>query len=340
VLRQPAAGQPLVATLTPLSRVAFTSPDVLVLGGGGVAGVAWLNGVLAGIEASAGTDFRRAECLVGTSAGSIIAARLSAGKRPRRPREADGESEPARADRRSEPAAGGARAIATDAAARGAHGLAALGSAAEPLVGPFAALAMAGAAPGGALGRRLLLGLAPRGQRNHDELSGEIDRLDTRFDGRLRVCTVERSSGRRVVFGAPGAPDASIGQAVAASCAIPGVFEPVRIGGRDYVDGGVWSPTNLDAAVVARGTQVLCLNPLGALGSGPPSARSLLGGAFRLAEGIEATLVRRRGALVQTIVPDAACVEAMGVDLMSRRSGRAVAPLAFAQGLAVGAPAS
>jgi len=304
-----------------------------VLGGGGVAGVAWLNAVLAGIEATTGTDFRRAECFVGTSAGSIVAARLTAGKRPRRPREADDPTSPSPAESYERR---GARDAAYGAAARGAHGLAALGAAAEPVVGPFAALAMAGSTPGSALARRVLLGLAPRGSRSHDELALDLDRLQARFDGRLRVCCVERSSGRRVVFGAPGAPDAGVGEAVAASCAIPGVFTPVWIGGRAYVDGGVWSPTNLDAAVVSRGTRVLCLNPVGALGAGRPSARSLLGGAFRLAEGVEATVLRRRGATVQTLVPDADCVAAMGTDLMSQRSGRAVAPAAYRQGLAVG----
>jgi len=51
----------------------FHPPDVLVLAAGGILGEAWMTGVLAGIEASTGVDFRDTESLVGTSAGAIIA---------------------------------------------------------------------------------------------------------------------------------------------------------------------------------------------------------------------------------------------------------------------------
>ena len=58
-----------------------------------------------------------------------------------------------------------------------------------------------------------------------------------------------------MIFGAPDAPKATVAQAVLASCAVPWIFAPVEIGEREYVDGGVWSPTNLDAipAGAARG---------------------------------------------------------------------------------------
>src|SRR5438105_8806990 len=69
-----------------------TTPDVLVLGGGGVLGEAWMMGVLAGIEDATGLDLRRCEYYVGTSAGAIVASHLVAGRSPRRPRQ------PGRAD--------------------------------------------------------------------------------------------------------------------------------------------------------------------------------------------------------------------------------------------------
>ena len=50
------------------------------------------------------------------------------------------------------------------------------------------------------------------------------------------------------MFGSPGAPVATVAEAVEASCTVPWLFAPVEIGGREYVDGGVWVPTNLDAA--------------------------------------------------------------------------------------------
>ncbi len=324
-----------------MPRSAFIPPDVLVLGAGGIAGVAWLHGVMAGLEETTGVDFRRADCFVGTSAGSIMAARLCAGRPPRPPREPE-EAEGAPGRRRGRGARRGAASSRPATAPAGAGGSRVLdrwgplGSVAEPLAGPFLEPALAVAAPGAALARRLVLALSPRGDRTHDQLAADLDRVRARFDGRLRVCCVQRSSGRRVVFGAPGAPDATVGQAVAASCSIPGMFAPVRIGGREYVDGGVWSPTNLDVAVVARGTRVLCLNPLGALGSGRPGAGVLIGGAIQLAEGVEAAVLRRRGADVQTIVPDAACTRVMGTNLMAPDSGRAVHHAAYAQGLALG----
>jgi NTE family protein len=61
-------------------------PDVLVLAAGGILGEAWMSGFLAGVEDAQGLDFRETESFVGTSAGSIVAARLAAGERPRRPR--------------------------------------------------------------------------------------------------------------------------------------------------------------------------------------------------------------------------------------------------------------
>ena len=63
----------------------LTPPDVLVLGGGGVLGEAWMMGVLAGVEDATGFDLCASEYFVGTSAGSIVAAHLIAGKAPRRP---------------------------------------------------------------------------------------------------------------------------------------------------------------------------------------------------------------------------------------------------------------
>src|SRR5947209_20460745 len=71
----------------------LSRPDVLVLGGGGVLGEAWMMGVLAGIEEATGFDLRRCEGFVGTSAGAIVAAHLVAGNSPRRPTRTKAEIE-------------------------------------------------------------------------------------------------------------------------------------------------------------------------------------------------------------------------------------------------------
>src|SRR4051812_2622132 len=65
--------------------MALIRPDVLVLAAGGVVGEAWMTGVLRGLTESTGIDFRTCDYYVGTSAGSIVAAALAAGRGPRAP---------------------------------------------------------------------------------------------------------------------------------------------------------------------------------------------------------------------------------------------------------------
>jgi NTE family protein len=85
----------------------------------------------------------------------------------------------------------------------------------------------------------------------------------------------------------------------------------VRIDGREYVDGGVWSVTNLDAAPARRDTEVLCLDPTAAL-------RTPVRQAFRVAIAVELQILRARGARVHHLGPDAAAAAAMGEDFMAR----------------------
>jgi NTE family protein len=289
----------------------FVAPDVLVLAGGGVIGEAWMTGVLAGIEDEAGADLRSVESFVGTSAGAIVAARLAAGKPLRRPRTA------------------AAAAAAAEAEADGRAGL--VRTAARwgwAATSPLAPVATALSTPGGALVRSALLARAPDTGRTLGRLHGEVERSGARFDGRLRVCCVDKRSGRRVVFGAPGAPRATVADAVTASCAIPWVFAPVRIGDREYVDGGVWSVTNLDAAPARRETEVLCLDPTASL-------RSPLRQAFRVAISVELQILRRRGARVRHVGPDAEAAEAMGTDFMATGPSAAALAAGHRQGRAL-----
>ena len=70
------------------------------------------------------------------------------------------------------------------------------------------------------------------------------------------------SSGKRVAFGRDDAPPAPVADAVAASCAIPGFYHPVKVAGRRYVDGGICSTSNLDLLCGADLDLVVCLNPM------------------------------------------------------------------------------
>jgi NTE family protein len=316
-----------------MASTALLAPDVLVLAGGGIVGEAWMHGVLAGIEDGGGADFRRVEAYVGTSAGSMVAARLVAGRRPPRP---DG------ARRGAEAAPGFAE--EAGAASDDDHGagvvlrgavrdVARVGWA---LSAPLTGAALAVSAPAGALARAAVLGRAAAHGRPLRQLHARVERWGARFDGRLRVCAVDRRSGRRIVFGAPGAPRATVADAVTASCAIPWVFTPVRIGEREYVDGGVWSVTNLDAAPAGRGTQVLCLDPTAGLG-GRDRRMAALRGAFRVASELEIQGLRRRGADVLHVAPDAAAGTAMGTSFMAPDRAAPALAAGYAQGLALAA---
>src|SRR4051794_27783311 len=292
-------------------------PDVLVLAAGGTLGEAWMRGLLDGAGTTAGIDFRECEYFVGTSAGSIVAAFLAAGPAP-------GSRAGARAARGWAGAARGRR-------RRRFAGVGRVGLAAAT---PLAPLALATATPPGAVARAAALRAVPRTRRSMPGLGRLVDETGARFDGRLRIAAVDRQSGRRVIFGAPGAPRARVAQAVLASCSIPGVFAPVRIDDREYVDGGVWSPTNLDATPVGRGTQVLCLNPTASLAASRTAFGALR--AFSQSAALAETLtLRARGAEVRTIAPDARAAEVMGANLMDRRRVGEVLSAGYAQGRAL-----
>ncbi len=287
-------------------------------------GEAWMMGVLAGIEDAAGLDLRDCESLVGTSAGAIVAAHLAAGRSPRRPSAVGTELEVGN----SQPVRG--LAVAAVAAARRAGSLALAASS------TFAPLALGVAAPGGALVRSLLLRGLPRPPDTLTQLRSQIEQSGAGFDGRLRVAAVDRGSGRRAVFGSPGAPRATVAEAVTASCSVPWLFAPVRIGDREYVDGGVWSPTNLDAAPAGRDTHVLCLNPTASL-STTHTLLAVMRNVARSAVSIESLALQRRGAAVKTIAPNAECAAAMGSNFMDQEPRTRVLGAGYRQGLLVGA---
>lgn len=301
----------------------FRPPDVLVLGGGGILGEAWMNAVLAGIEKETSFDSRECEGYVGTSAGSIVAAALAGGRSP-------GE----RLGSLPEPPA--AEEPYDETAAESSLAARAVRSGVATAAAPVAALALPTIAPGGALVRRLALSRVPDGTRSLGGLGRQIDSLGARFDGRLSVSAVALDSGRRVMFGQPDAPDATVGQAVEASCAIPGYFRPVEIGGRSYVDGGAWSPTNMDSASVSRGTQVLCLNPTGSMSHSFTSPMGAIGLASRSLARLEALVLERRGARVEIVAPDEGSLEAIGPNLMDSRPRKDVIAAGVEQGRRLG----
>ncbi|MFE7776964.1 patatin-like phospholipase family protein [Streptomyces sp. NPDC057445] len=272
-------------------RAADKGRTALVLGGGGLAGIGWEIGILHGL-AQAGADPTGADLIVGTSAGSVVGAQLTSELLnlhelyERQLADPDGEV----------PAGMGAAVLARylwgvlrsrDPEAYGARmGRLALATRTEPEEVRRAVFAA-----------RLLTHDWPRARRlvvtAVDALTGEFRAFD-------------RESGVELI------------DAVGASCAVPGVWPPVTIDGRRFIDGGVRSSTNADLAL-GYGTVVI-VAPI-AVGGGPVlSARTL---AHRLSAS---------GAKVVLITPDRAARRAFGRNVLdpARRAPSARAGLAQA----------
>ena len=304
----------------------------LVLGAGGVLGGAWLTGALHALAEETDWDPGSAEFIVGTSAGSMIGALTAAGVPPWfMVAHSAGESFAGVAAADGSPAAEADR--AAGAVFRLHRGL--------PPLGP-GSLRMALTALRNPLRHtplQMLAGWLPAGFVSTDSLKDIVKRAapDRWVDHpNFWVVACDYSSGRRTVFGRLDSPNAEIADAVAASCAIPAFYRPVKIGDRRYVDGGVCSASSMDL-VAGRGLDlVICLNPLssgtelagdhgahtGPLGRlGPLDPRGWLGALSREANtrrlAHEAAKVRRFGTEVLLLEPTAADREAMGPNLMS-----------------------
>jgi predicted acylesterase/phospholipase RssA len=89
----------------------------------------------------------------------------------------------------------------------------------------------------------------------------QADRFDA-LPGQLFVVAVDLDSGEAVAFGKPGCRDVPVSRAVEASTALPGLYRPVRIGGRDYVDGGVKKTAHINLAIQNGADLVICINPI------------------------------------------------------------------------------
>jgi NTE family protein len=297
----------------------------LVLGGGGILGGAWLIGALHALTEAADWDATTAEHILGTSAGSVVGAMVAEGVPPWfLVHHQRGGSVAGMTDKFGEPlhhADEESRRFVTwtgqvPRPLLGSPGLV-LRTAVQPWrYPPFAALT-------GWIGRgflstnaigQLVRSFVPNGWSSHPHLW--IDALDY-------------STGRRIVFGRPGSPRAHLDEAVQASCAIPGLYKPVRIDGRLYVDGGVWSPSNLDllAADDMNLDVVIAMNPMSSLHPGLPTTiververrvRSLSGRRL----GREAKRLVERGTEILLVQPEEEDLDAMGINLMdpSRRT--------------------
>src|SRR5207244_3789960 len=123
----------------------------------------------------------------------------------------------------------------------------------------------------------------------------------------LWLTTVDINTGRRIVLGRQGAPEVPLATAVLASCAIPGFYQPVKVGKYTLVDGGVHSSTNLDLAAkfgcdLIIGIAPMAYEPVDA----PDPFRQLVRLIPARALSREAAFARGTGAEVLLIRPTAA----------------------------------
>jgi predicted acylesterase/phospholipase RssA len=78
----------------------------------------------------------------------------------------------------------------------------------------------------------------------------------------LNVVAVDLDNGEAVAFGRRSHRDVPVSKAVQASTALPGLYRPVRVKGRDYVDGGVRKTAHINLAIQSGADLVICINPI------------------------------------------------------------------------------
>ncbi len=268
--------------------------DALVLGGGGVAGIAWMTGLLAGL-ADAGQPVTGADLIVGTSAGSTVAAQLGSGLGMDQLYARQVEPE-----------------------------LQAVEITADVDLPTFAAeiaAVMRSATTGPEMRRAVGKFALDAATVSEQERRAVIrSRLPSHEwpERALKIVAVDADSGEPRVFDS--ASGVSLVDAVAASCAVPGVWPPATIDGRRYIDGGVRSNENADYA--AGASHVLVIAPLGSVEFFPSEKP--------LAQAVEQ--LRTAGAEVAIVEPDKLSLAAIGMNPLDPSTRKPAAEAGRAQG--------
>jgi NTE family protein len=271
----------------------------IVFAGGGVAGIAWEIGVVAGI---ADADPALADRLlapeigfIGTSAGSAVAAQLASGAPLSELYAAQLSDETAEFDPRVDLAS---------------------------LMERFMAIADPQASPEQSRQRIGRLALDTETVTEDERMASIEARLphDEWPERRLLIPVVDAESGELRVFDAESG--VRLASAVAASCAVPGVWPPVTIGDRRYIDGGMRSLANSDLA--AGSDWVLVIIPV-------------IPGAVGFGQFPESELDALAPAPVAVVYADDASVAAFGVNALDPATRPASAEAGFAVGREVAA---
>lgn len=293
----------------------------LVLGGGGVIGLAYHAAALAAIELDLGWDPRSSDVIVGTSAGSVIGALLRRGVPA-----SDLSAVTVGADARGSPPG-------TAEALRQRPDFPALGLGTflrRPRL-PTPALITAWARRPWRLDPlAALVSVLPDGSLDLAEHATAIDRVlgDAWPVEDLWICAVRQDALRRVVFGRDARP--SLARAVYASCAVPGYFQPVAIEGRAYVDGGVRSPTN--AGVLCRRRDldlVIIVSPMSGRELGYMGVGNVVRRRARRTVTAERERLQQAGIPSVLLEPGPEVIAALGSDYMSSTNVTDIVRTAF-----------
>ncbi len=269
----------------------------LVLGGGGITGIAWETGLLLGLQ-ELGVDVTTADAVVGTSAGSVVGAQITTGV----------TLEDLFAYQVSTPKPAPLASI----------GPAVLAGFAWSMLRARGDLEAFGRNVGQWSVRRADAGKLPTLEERFEAIRERLPIQEWAGDGRLLVTAVAVATGVLRVF--DDSDGVSLVEAVSASCAVPGVYPPVPIEGRSYIDGGARSGSNAD--LLADCDRVLAFTPVDRAIGPMRTAGQLLGSVPHL-----------------VVSPDTDSVAAIGKNVLdparraaSARAGRvqaaAVAPLA------------
>jgi NTE family protein len=293
----------------------------LVLGGGGPVGIAWESGLIAGLL-DGGVDLREADFMIGTSAGSFVGSQLAGGRDMRLTLEAI-EAEAAR------------QSSAADVAN----------------VRPAGERPAAGAPASGMMRLMELMGEAAAGKRPAEEVRRELgafalsaqtvdeDTFIKSFgrglaehgeswpEKRFACTAVDTATGDFQLW--DNDSDVPLAKAVASSCSVPGVYPPITINGKRYMDGGMRSGTNADLATGYDRVLVIALRIGGTEGEQAQRQKAVLDREIKVLEDA--------GAKVGWIFPDEASQAAFGANLMNARTRPASARAGYAQGKALAA---
>ncbi|HEX4092699.1 MAG TPA: patatin-like phospholipase family protein [Trebonia sp.] len=269
--------------------------STLVLGGGGVAGIAWITGLLAGL-AEAGHDVTGADQVIGTSAGATVAAQLGGGlglnELFARQVEPDKQSRELMVELDMTKFAADIQPYMARVASP------------DDMLRQFGRFALDAQTVPEAERRAVVEGRLP---------SAAWPATPT------KLIAVDCDSGRLAAFDQ--SSGVSLIDAVGASCAVPGVWPPVTIGGRRYMDGGVRSTDNADLAAGAE--RITVISPMG-MDSAVPTLLPLRDALSALSAG---------GATVTVIWPSQASVAAIGTNPLDPATRAPAATAGWVQGL-------